>query len=115
MCTVCRCTGGPHQTANVKIVIEVLCLKLTISIAVIALNAFCVDYFTIFCQLSEFAKSYEEDYKKQNKSVEHFHYHLLHSNISDLIVSTALHIYLVLMITSCTGERSFSKLKMVLN
>ena len=62
---------------------------------------------------------YEEDEKTKNKiGREHFLYKLLmEKKVADTFPNVAimLRMYLVLMVTNCSGERSFSKLKYIKN
>ena len=69
------------------------------------------------CQFVSFAKAFGSE-KPENLSLEHYWYNLIidkkvSSTFSNILI--ILRIYLVLMITNCSGERSFSKLKLICN
>lgn len=68
-------------------------------------------------QFSEFAKIFVND-KADQISHEHFLYKLIiEKGVQDTFpnVETVLRLYLVLMVSNCSGERSFSKLKLIKN
>ncbi|KAK7861783.1 hypothetical protein R5R35_011956 [Gryllus longicercus] len=69
-------------------------------------------------QFKEFINQFIQDESKSALSREHFMYNLIiEKRIQDAFpnVEIILRIYLVLMITNCTTERSFSKLKLLKN
>ena len=69
------------------------------------------------CQFVAFASIYSDD-ETDEDSTELFLYRLIKDkNVEDTFpqVETALRIYLVLMVSNCSGERSFSKLKLIEN
>jgi len=68
-------------------------------------------------QFCEFANFFEKE-KPVEISQEHFFYKLIFDkrmNDTFANVETALRMYLVLMVSNCSGERSFNKLKLVKN
>lgn len=69
-------------------------------------------------QFTEFMKMFKMKEKSDDVSIEQFMYQLIHLKCvkeSFPNVEIALRIYLVLMITNCSAERSFSKLKLIKN
>uniref|UniRef100_UPI00358E3B13 uncharacterized protein n=1 Tax=Myxine glutinosa TaxID=7769 RepID=UPI00358E3B13 len=69
------------------------------------------------CQFVVFSGAFSNE-KTGHLSLEHFWYTLIiDKRVSFTFpnIMTALRIYLVLMITNCSGERSFSKLKLIYN
>lgn len=69
------------------------------------------------CQFVKFVDIFADE-KPKKISAELFMYHLIKKkSVQDTFpnVEIALRIYLILMITNCSGERSFSKLKLIEN
>jgi hypothetical protein len=71
-------------------------------------------------QFSFFMNNHGDEYQKYNGEIswELFQYHILiDKNLRDVFpnVEICLRIYLSLMVTNCTGERTFSKLKLIKN
>ena len=69
------------------------------------------------CQFAIFAESFKDE-EPQNISTELFLYMLINDKgVQDTFpnVAITLRMYLVLMVTNCTAERSFSKLKLIEN
>ena len=68
-------------------------------------------------QFVEFYKVFKES-RDEKISIQQFMYKLIHDHdVQETFpnVEIALRIYLVLMVTNCSGERSFSKLKLIKN
>lgn len=77
-------------------------------------------YFEYACMHHVYARvsSYAYTYMPEDISTELFLYRLiLHKGVQDTFpnIEIALRIYLTLMVSNCSGERSFSKLKLIEN
>jgi hypothetical protein len=69
-------------------------------------------------QFAEFVKLFKPNEQKNDTSAEQFMYQLIHEkHVNETFpnVEIALRIYLVLMVTNCSAERSFSKMKLIKN